>query len=639
LARLLLFVAVSLSAVAVLAPVTIAASTTVNCAGLQAALNASGNGDVITLDGVCTNQSFTLKSDAAITLQGDPSDGADGFDGGASATARILTGQGVTDTTIQRLFFKNGKSNDAGGAISLTGDIAPTIRECSFTDNSATGRGGAVYISQANVGDNGAVTVDLNTFSGNHGGEGGGLWIDSYGQYTISDNTFGTNTVGGNGGGFGVAGHTTGDIFGNTVSTNTATSSGGGAFVRLVGTAPISAFAAFQPTAADVDIAENDFLGNTTMGQGGGLRLELFLEQAPAKVAQGSAKSVNQDGNSFDGNTSSSGGGESIDGIVQQVFKAGTSLAVGSLSVTSTDDRFTNNSANDGGGLVLRPFTLITRKALQGSPVALSFTGRNLVAAGNDKTGQSGSAGGIQVNTGDLTLLDSTIAGNAGPQIQGRGPQGPTEPGSGNLVLTNSIVFGSGADDDGVGTIFTSRTVQYTDACASGVPLPGAGNICIDPLLIDPGAGDVHETATSPTIDLGSNALVPPDLTEDYEGDPRIVDGDNDAIAVVDMGADEARLPTAIQLLSLGAERARKGVIVRWRMASEAGVAGYHLYRQGTTKRVRLDPRTIAARGGVGPRSHSYVDRRAPRSRRPLRYWLQILQANGPSLWRTTQLW
>jgi hypothetical protein len=93
-----------------------------------------------------------------------------------------------------------------------------------------------------------------------------------------------------------------------------------------------------------------------------------------------------------------------------------------------------------------------------------------------------------------------------------------------------------------------------------------------------------------------------------------------------------------VQLLFLKAERARTGVIVRGRMASEAGVVGYHLYRQGTTKRVRLDTRTIAAQGGVGLRAHRYVDRRAPRSRRPLHYWLQILQANGPSLWRTTQL-
>ena len=67
----------------------------------------------------------------------------------------------------------------------------------------------------------------------------------------------------------------------------------------------------------------------------------------------------------------------------------------------------------------------------------------------------------------------------------------------------------------------------------------GTGNIDANPLFVNPAANDYHLQPTSPCIDVGSNAAVPSWLTTDYEGDPRIWDGDGDGNAVVDMGADE----------------------------------------------------------------------------------------------------
>jgi hypothetical protein len=72
---------------------------------------------------------------------------------------------------------------------------------------------------------------------------------------------------------------------------------------------------------------------------------------------------------------------------------------------------------------------------------------------------------------------------------------------------------------------------------------PGAtdlgGNIDADPLFLDPGAGDYHISAGSPCIDAGDPAYEPhPDET-DLDGDPRVIDGDNDGTAVIDLGADE----------------------------------------------------------------------------------------------------
>jgi hypothetical protein len=53
----------------------------------------------------------------------------------------------------------------------------------------------------------------------------------------------------------------------------------------------------------------------------------------------------------------------------------------------------------------------------------------------------------------------------------------------------------------------------------------------------DPANWDLHLWSVSPCIDEGTDSVVLPD--SDFEGDPRIIDGDSDGTAIVDMGADE----------------------------------------------------------------------------------------------------
>ena len=54
--------------------------------------------------------------------------------------------------------------------------------------------------------------------------------------------------------------------------------------------------------------------------------------------------------------------------------------------------------------------------------------------------------------------------------------------------------------------------------------------------------GDYHLTAWSPCIDVGDNSVVEANSV-DFDGNPRILDGDNDGWPVVDMGAYEALPP------------------------------------------------------------------------------------------------
>ena len=70
------------------------------------------------------------------------------------------------------------------------------------------------------------------------------------------------------------------------------------------------------------------------------------------------------------------------------------------------------------------------------------------------------------------------------------------------------------------------------------------GNISADPLFTDPTHGDYHLQLVSPSIDSGYNQA--PNLPDkDLDGDPRIVDGDGDGNAIVDMGVYEFLAPSS----------------------------------------------------------------------------------------------
>jgi hypothetical protein len=82
------------------------------------------------------------------------------------------------------------------------------------------------------------------------------------------------------------------------------------------------------------------------------------------------------------------------------------------------------------------------------------------------------------------------------------------------------------------------------------------GNIDTDPFFVDPNNDDYRLLPGSPCIDAGDNNSVPQDIADldgdgnttepipfDLDGNPRIVDGNNDGKSVVDMGAYEYYVP------------------------------------------------------------------------------------------------
>ena len=103
-------------------------------------------------------------------------------------------------------------------------------------------------------------------------------------------------------------------------------------------------------------------------------------------------------------------------------------------------------------------------------------------------------------------------------------------------ALTNCILWGNTPDEILNESPNSSLPVTYSDIQGG---YEGEGNIDEDPMFVDPGNGDFHLGPASPCIDAGNNdAPYLPD--SDFEGDGRILDGDGDGTATVDMGVDEA---------------------------------------------------------------------------------------------------
>jgi hypothetical protein len=89
--------------------------------------------------------------------------------------------------------------------------------------------------------------------------------------------------------------------------------------------------------------------------------------------------------------------------------------------------------------------------------------------------------------------------------------------------------------------------------------------------------------------------------------------------------------PSAVTVVSFAAARSGRRVLVRWRTAAEAGMLGFHVYRERAGKRVRLDPHLIPAKGSVSGARYSFIDSRAPRGK--VTYRLQGVGTDGARAW------
>jgi hypothetical protein len=463
------------------------ASTTTDCPGLQNALNQAANGDTITLTELCTASNsgasaghFSLPiGTVSFTLSGESGSGA-GFDG-TGVSSRPLSAVGNGTVTISNLVFKNATNNTPnvlGAALFADGNYTLTLDHDTFINNQTV-----------NSGSGGAVAIEVSQTSG---------------PITISNSTFRDNVA---------------QIH-------------GGAVLIINFFTPV-------PVTLSNDTFSNNSLkaGSSTLDLLGGA---LFVENAAAGTP-----SLTQTGNTFSdnsiigGTSDANGGAEAAEG----------------MPLTSTNDVFTGNS------LRAAPATHNSEGAAlsienNDCNAALNHTATNLVVAGNsiDDGGTTandhgalylgcGEGNGTTNGGNNLTVKDSTISGNVG----GGGTAGIFGDPIDQLTLRNTILAGDfdGAELTGFAGTGGTVTATFTDLCAQ-VPPPqppftGTGNICHDPGLVNAIGGNVRETSSSPTIDAGSNGLVPAGLVQDVYGATRIQAHLQGHPLRVDMGAAESR--------------------------------------------------------------------------------------------------
>ncbi len=490
---------------------------------IQDGINASSTGDtVIVADGTYTGdgnrdldfggRDIHLRSESLdpklciIDCQGNQQDQHRGF---------YLHSGETSDAIVEGFTITNGfldfdsPEPFTGGAILCFG-AGLTVRNCRLLNNSAIWGGG---LAAHGPGDE-FVIVEGCVVSGNDGITGGGGIGGS--RLLIRESVISNNSAGGGSGGGGID-VSTGLITDSIISGNSAEWQGGG--IRVSSGATI----------LRCTVSDNTVTMAAGSARGGGI-----------SAGSGGALIVNCDirGNQAIGSNSFGGGISGRGMIANCIIRE-------------------NFAELRGGGVSLSSFDRLTNSLIMGNTT-------------------SGVGGGVSaINEGSRIVNCSIIAntaGQAGGGVAALGWVGTS------LTIDNSIVWNNSANNGPQLAVVTHETgapatlnVNFNDPQGGQVDVFvdtnstlnwGPGNIDADPLFVDPdgpdddpdtwGDNDYRLQADSPCIDAGDNEAVPPDSADldddgdtdeptpfDLDGYARIVDGDGDEEADVDMGAYE----------------------------------------------------------------------------------------------------
>lgn len=508
-------------------------------------LRGSGSSEVIDIDTV--DGPGDVKS---VVLRNLNVNGGRGTNGGGIAN------RSGTDLTIENCEIYGNRADVGGGVFSRT---PLTITHSIIRDNQADSSAGGIYVSDpltitdTRVNQNvaalfgGGILVDdadaditASIIRNNRAEEGGGVWFSNE-TLRITDSLFELNGADIRGGGVLVSSPTTaGEVFvdGSTFRYNSAGNAGGAIYSATNLT--VSNHTTIEHNSADIGggivlattspVQRDGFImtnsvvkNNTAEFTGGGLEI-----RAPMQIVN----------STLSGNSAGTAGGAIVN-VNTETLGAPPLSSIVSSTINN------NTAGTNGGGIRAVDFPLdIINSTISGN------------MAGAD-------GGGIGYNpldhifyTTTLRIISSTIVENSavgsGGGVHNFEPELFDEP----VTVRNSIIAdnmaSNGPDASGlIGTVIQSLIEDPTGIVFTSLPQDVAFNVppMLGPLEDNGGPTFTHELLPgSIAIDHGSNVDAP---DYDQTGAQRVVDGDGNGVATIDMGAYEFqnRPPRVLQSL------------------------------------------------------------------------------------------
>ena len=398
--------------------------------------------------------------------------------------------------TLTNVAFSSNYAANQGGGMSNYEYSSPSLTNVSFSGNSANNNGGGMYNYWYS-----SPTLTNVTFSSNSAASGGGMY-NSYSSPTLVNVTFSGNTASSGGG---MGNNYSGPHLVNVTFSGNQAGWGGGMWNDY----------------SSPNLVNVTFSGNAAHAAGGGM---ITHSGSPTLMAV-----------IFNGNTAGEFGGGMLNQWTQPAL---------------TDVTFSNNQAGERGGGIFNWW--------QGSPTLtnVTFSGNTAPYGGGlynqsycnptltnvSFSSNSATYGGGMHNYyySNPTLTNVTFSGNSA--TYGGGIYNTDQS---NPSIANTILWGNSAPNGAeiYNTGGSTPTITYSDVRGG---YAGGGNIDADPLFVDAVGGNLRLQLTSPAIDAGNNAAVPPGVTTDLDGNPRFVDiptvpdTGNGTPPIVDMGAYEA---------------------------------------------------------------------------------------------------
>jgi parallel beta-helix repeat protein len=420
------------------------------CKTIQYALTQASDGDTIQVAKglIPIVYAETASIDKSVTLEG----GWGAVGGGSGLIWQRSSPCDASWTTID--------AGSAGRAISITGDITPTVDCFTITGGDATGLGGGLYDDDTGGGiysRDAAPLITRNVITANlagDGGYGGGIYLLSAPPTTIiSDNLIANNVadgpgapISGRGGGI-MLRNSDALVTGNTIENNLAGDGGGlGGGIAVING---------SPTITDNDILSNE-AGQAVVCMGGGLFVRssapvtvernLFqsnfalLPASPGTIAQGG-------GLYYNGNSN----GQAI--IRDNVFRW-------NIAAVSTA------GVSEGGGMYLTD--LGAQSSVRG----------NTIEDNKGNWHDSGYGGGIYANQSEVVIEDNILFDNSATWVGPHGEGGGLFVNGGMvLIKSNVITRNHGAGFGG----FPSTSTGY----GGGMAISGGQTTVQDNRILD----------------------------------------------------------------------------------------------------------------------------------------------------------